>query len=158
MQYRTDIESYSECLESGGIFTTELELESFMIDLMFPLMAVWQCSAPLVRRWISTYRLKLNGKPMTGKHKHYVFLSLPVTMTWHRLLYRPQLLVDGNMKLVHLIMKRPEADVSLSDGELFAVRRAPYMKHLAVAPERQPVSLSKTFVNYQADRIQEIEM
>jgi hypothetical protein len=93
----------SECLESGGIFTTELELESFMIDLMFPLMAVWQCSAPLVRRWISTYHLKLNGKLMTGKHKHYIFLSLPVTMTWRRLLYRPQLVVDGNMKLVHLI-------------------------------------------------------
>jgi hypothetical protein len=33
MRYRTDIESYSECLESGGIFTTALELELFMIDL-----------------------------------------------------------------------------------------------------------------------------
>jgi hypothetical protein len=129
-----------------------------MINLMFPLMTVWQCSAPLVHRWISTYHLKLNGKLMTGKHKHYIFLSLPVTMTWHRLLYWPQLVVDGNMKLVHLIMKQPKADVSLSDGELFVVRRAPYMKHLAVAPERQPVSSPKTFVNYQADRIQEIEM
>jgi hypothetical protein len=56
------------------------------------------------------------------------------------LLYRPQLVVDGNMKLVHLIMKRPEDDVSLSDGELFMVKRAPYAVHLANAPERQPVS------------------
>jgi hypothetical protein len=75
-------------------------------------------------------------------------------MTRNRLLYRPQLVVDGNMKLVRLGMKRPEADVALSDGELFAVRRAPYMKHLAVAPERQPVSSPKTLVRQRADRIQ----
>jgi hypothetical protein len=68
-------------------------------------------------------------------------------ITFHRLLYRPQLVVDGNMKLVRLKMKRPEADVSLSDGELFGVRRAPYMEHLATAPERQPVSSYKTRVN-----------
>ena len=35
-----------------------------------------------------------------------------------RLLYRPQLVVDGNMKLVHLKMKRPKEDISLSDREL----------------------------------------
>jgi len=83
---------------------------------------------------------------MTGKYKHYVCPSLIVTMTRNRLLYRPQLVVDGNMKLVCLKMKRPEADVALSDGELFGVRRAPYMEHLAVALERQPVSLHKTIV------------
>jgi hypothetical protein len=44
------------------------------------------------------------------------------------------------MKLVRLILKRPEDDVSLSDGELFMVRQAPYVAHLANAPERQPVS------------------
>jgi hypothetical protein len=68
-------------------------------------------------------------------------------ITFHRLLYRPQLVVDGNMKLVRLKMKRPEDDVSLSDGELFGVRRGPYMEHLAVAPERQPVSSYMTRVN-----------
>ncbi len=53
-------------------------------------------------------------------------------------------MVDGNMKLVHLIMKRPEEDVSLSDGELFMVKRGPYTMHLANAPERQPVSSNYT--------------
>ena len=47
-----------------------------------------------------------------------------------RLLYRPQLVIDGNMKLVHLKMKRPEEDISLSDGELFMVKRGPYAEHL----------------------------
>ena len=44
------------------------------------------------------------------------------------------------MKLVHQIQKRPEDDVSLSDGELFMVKRAPYAKHLVNAPQKQPVS------------------
>jgi len=56
-----------------------------------------------------------------------------------RLLYRPQIVVDGNMKLVHFQMKCPEADVSLSDGKAFMVERGPYEEHLANAPERQPV-------------------
>jgi hypothetical protein len=75
-----------------------------------------------------------------------------------RLLYRPQLVVDGNMKLVHLKMRRPEDDVSLSDGELFMVKRAPYAEHLATAPERQPVSCHRMIVNSRTDRCQEIEM
>ena len=57
------------------------------------------------------------------------------------------LTADGNMKLVHLKMKRPEDDVSLSDGELFMVRRAPYAEHLAHAPPRQPVSSHRNTVN-----------
>lgn len=44
------------------------------------------------------------------------------------------------MKLVHLRMKRPEDDVSLSDGELFMATREPYHAHIAQAPERQMVS------------------
>jgi len=44
------------------------------------------------------------------------------------------------MKLVHLRMKHPENDVSLSDGELFNVTRGPYNIHIAQAPERQSVS------------------
>jgi len=44
------------------------------------------------------------------------------------------------MKLVHLRMKHPENDVSLSDGGLFNVRRGPYAEHLAQAPEWQTVS------------------
>ena len=66
-----------------------------------------------------------------------------MTLICHRLLYRPQLTADGNMKLVHLIMKRPEDDVSLSDGELFMVRRPPYAEHLVTAPQKQPVSFQQ---------------
>jgi len=51
------------------------------------------------------------------------------------------MVVDGNMKLVHLRNKRPDDDVSLSDGKLFNVKRAPYAKHLATAPDTQPVCL-----------------
>ncbi|KIM77212.1 hypothetical protein PILCRDRAFT_38830, partial [Piloderma croceum F 1598] len=40
------------------------------------------------------------------------------------------LVVDGNMKLVHLKMRCPEDDVSLSDDELFMIKRAPYVEHL----------------------------
>ena len=69
------------------------------------------------------------------------------TITRHRLLFRLQLTADGNMKLVRLKMKRPEGDVSLSDGELFMVRRAPYGEHLAHAPPRQPVSSYRNIVN-----------
>ena len=77
---------------------------------------------------------------MTGTQEPQPFMPLLLTHICNRLLYRPQLVVDGNMKLVHLIMKRPEDDVSLSDGELFMVKRAPYTMHLENAPERQPVS------------------
>lgn len=50
------------------------------------------------------------------------------------------MVADGNMKLVHLRMKHPEDDVSLSDGELFNVTRGRYNTHIAQAPERQSVS------------------
>jgi len=62
---------------------------------------------------------------MTSKQKP-IFFSYSTPQAPYRLLYRPQLVADGNMKLTHLIMKRPEDDVSLSDGDLFMVRRARY--------------------------------
>ena len=49
--------------------------------------------------------------------------------------------MDGNMKLAHLNMKRPEDDVSLSDGELFMVKRKPYVEHLADGQQSQPICL-----------------
>ena len=54
-------------------------------------------------------------------------------------MYRPQIVVNGNMKLVHLRNRRPDDDVSLSDGELFMVKREPYAQHLALASDTQPV-------------------
>ena len=68
------------------------------------------------------------------------------TQTCNRLLYLPQLVVDGNMKLVCLFMKRPELDVSLSNGELCMVKRDPYADHLAKAPQSQPVGSPQTIV------------
>ena len=158
MQCRTAIESYSGSPESGVIFTITLELELFIIGQIIWLMVVSHCSALLVHRRISTYPLRPNGKLTTGKQEIYFLLSQSTTMRHHRLLHQPQLVVDGNMKLVHLIMKQPEDDVSLSDGELFMVRRAPYMEHLAHAPQRQPVSAHKSMVNLWAHKCQEIEM
>ena len=78
---------------------------------------------------------------MTGKEDNYMLLPLTIDQR-NRLLYRPQMVVDGNMKLVHQIQKRPDDDVSLSDGDLFTVRRARYAEHLVHAPQRQPVSFS----------------
>ena len=106
-----------------------------MIGQRSPLMAVWQCSAPPVCRWVSTYPLRLNEKWTTGKEEPFLILPPIMALKPYRLLYRPQFTVDGNMKLVHLIMKCPKDDVSLSDGEPFLVRRPPYVDHLAHAPE-----------------------
>ena len=50
------------------------------------------------------------------------------------------------MKLVHLIMKCPELDISLSNGELFMVGHESYREHLQNAPDRQEVS--KNVVKY----------
>ena len=43
------------------------------------------------------------------------------------------------MKLVHLHMRRPDADVSLFDGSQFNVAGGPYQEHIVNAPERQEV-------------------
>jgi len=63
-----------------------------------------------------------------------------MNMLCYRLLYQPQLVVDGNMKLVHQIQKRPEDNVSLSNGEMFTVKRAPYVEHVTHVPQKQPMS------------------
>lgn len=75
-------------------------------------------------------------------HREFLLYSLMLTDSSQRLLYRPQIVVDGNMKLVHLRMKHLENDVSLSDGEQFMITRGPYAHHLSTAPERQTVSIS----------------
>lgn len=48
-------------------------------------------------------------------------------------------------------MKRAEDDVSLSDGDMFMVRRRPYTQHLASAPDRQPVCSSHTSTHHDID-------
>jgi len=61
------------------------------------------------------------------------------------------------MKLVHLIMKRPEDDVSLSDGELFMVKHPPYAEHLAHTPQKQPVSSHKSIVHLSSDNLTNVK-
>jgi len=119
---------------------------------------VWPCFAPLVHRWISTYPLSQNGNRRISKSTSYLLLQPNRNRAYTRLLYRPQLAVDGNMQLVHLKMKRPEDDVSLSDGELFIVKRAPYAEHLSSAPQRQPVSSITYNTDLITERCQEIKM
>jgi hypothetical protein len=114
-------------------------------------MAVWHYFAPRAHKSISTYPLRPNGNLTIGEQGTKVIPPLIPTGICHRLLHWPQLVVDGNMKLVHLIMRCPEADVSLSDGELFAVKREPYAEHVANAPQRQHVGAHETIVNSKAD-------
>ena len=49
--------------------------------------------------------------------------------------------MNGNMKLVHLNMKCPEDDVSLSNGVLFMVKHKSYVEHLAHGQQSQPICL-----------------
>ena len=82
---------------------------------------------------------------MIGADYYYYGTALMASFLCIRLLYRPQLVVDGNMKLVHLWMKRPDEDVSLSDGELFTVSHTPYAEHLVSGIDSQPICTNFTF-------------
>ena len=68
-------------------------------------------------------------------YRIYIFVTLIHANYFCRLFYWPQLVIDGNMKLVCLFTKRPKADVSLSDGELFMVKWVPYANHIANGPD-----------------------
>jgi hypothetical protein len=52
-----------------------------------------------------------------------------------RLLYRPSYVTDGNFKLEHLAMRRPEDDVFLRDGQGHIVGRERYRTHLSCTVE-----------------------
>jgi hypothetical protein len=67
---------------------------------MLLLMVVLHYSALHAHRWISTYLWKRNGNWMTGKEDNYILLPLTIDQR-NRLLYRLQMVVNGNMKLVH---------------------------------------------------------
>lgn len=47
--------------------------------------------------------------------------------------------VDGNFTAQHMKMKRPEDDVSLSDGLAYMVEDGPYQLHVASAAENTEV-------------------
>lgn len=52
-----------------------------------------------------------------------------------------QLVIDGNKKTDHMLMKFPEDDVWLSDGEGYFVAREPYAEHLRTAVRIKEVIL-----------------
>ena len=136
--YRTAIGNYFESPVSGGICTIRSKWALFMINQMFPLMVGWQYFVQHAHTLVSISLLRVNGNQRIS----FVLCDhlLQILMD-DRLLYWPQPVVYGNMKLVHLFMKWPEANVSLSDGELFMVKCKPYADHVTRAPQHQPVGL-----------------
>ena len=58
----------------------------------------------------------------------------------HRWKYMQTVIMDGNFKSEHLMMRNPEDDVCLSDGEGFMVRSGPYKEYLGVVTEVREVS------------------
>lgn len=128
--------------DSGEISTIECMQEMCTIAWIIWKKVVWHYFALPAHRSVSTLHRKQNGKLRIGTITNsnspwshsYIYL---------RLLYWPQMVVDGNMKLVHLWMKHLEDNVLLSDGELFMATRGPYHTHIAQAPERQMVSCQK---------------
>ena len=101
-------------------------------------MVGWHYSVQHAHKSVSIYLLKQNGNQRTS-NLFLLHVSGLLILIGDRLHYRPQLVVDGNMKLVHLFMKQPEADAVLSDGELFMVKSEPYVDHIATAPQYQHV-------------------
>src|SRR6267154_5852966 len=100
----------------------------------------------------------MNGKSKTGKPTSDLICCNSATLNNYRLLYWPQLVANGNMKLVHLKMKRPEDDISLSDGEQYIVQRTRYGEHLVTGPQRQPVRLYTSMDNLSANIFEEIKV
>ena len=48
--------------------------------------------------------------------------------------------MDGNFTAQHMNMKKPENDVSLSDGLGYMVENLPYQTHITTASETKEVS------------------
>ena len=73
-----------------------------MINQMFPLMVGWQYFVQHAHKLVSISLLRVNGNQRIS----FVLCDhlLRILMD-DRLLYWPQPVVDGNMKLVHLFMK-----------------------------------------------------
>ena len=86
----------------------------------------------------------MNGNLRIGTYQIYISVTLIHANYFCRLFYQPQLVIDGNMKLVQLFTKQPKADVSLSNGELFMVKWVPY--HIANVPEQQPVRYHEAII------------
>ncbi|KIM61421.1 hypothetical protein SCLCIDRAFT_77318, partial [Scleroderma citrinum Foug A] len=60
--------------------------------------------------------------------------------------------VDGNFTAQHMNMKKPEGNVSLSDGLGYMVKNEPYRNHIASAPEHREVSALDITENFPTNR------
>ena len=49
--------------------------------------------------------------------------------------------MDGNFTAQHMKMRKPEEDVSLSDGLAYMVANEPYQKHIAQAANNEEVCI-----------------
>ena len=72
----------------------------------------------------------------------HAVVDLSLIQTVSRILYRPSFVTDGNFKLQHLAMRRPDDDVFLRDGQGHMVGREPYRTHIETTTEQYQVSLS----------------
>jgi hypothetical protein len=76
-----------------------------------------------------------------------------------RWLYRRTIAVDGNMSAQHMKMRRPELDVSLTDGNGYVVEDSPYREHLGEAVEiKQVCYLIYQWLVDAIDSVKEIHM
>jgi hypothetical protein len=66
-------------------------------------------------------------------------VKLNYIITASRLMYRPSWVADGNFKLQHLAMRRPDDDVFLRDGQGHMVGREPYGTHIENTTEHYQV-------------------
>lgn len=53
--------------------------------------------------------------------------------------------MDGNFTAQHMKMRKPEDDVSLSDGLAYMVANEPYQKHIAQAANNEEVHIIGPF-------------
>src|ERR1700676_302644 len=101
-------------------------------------LETWPYSVQRALSLVSMYSQGTSGWRMRSKSMLWLFSI--ITQTLSRLLYRPSYVTDGNFKLEHLAMRRPDDDVFSRDGQGHIVGREPYRTHLKNTVERLQVS------------------
>ena len=56
-------------------------------------------------------------------------------------------MVDGNFTAQHMKMRKPEDDISLSDGLAYMVANEPYQKHVSQAANNEEVCIIRSWQN-----------
>src|SRR5882762_11708756 len=87
-------------------------------------LETWPYSVQRALSLVSMFPQGTSGWRMRSKSMLWLFSI--ITQTLSRLLYRPSYVTDGNFKLEHLAMRRPDDDVFLQDGQGHIVGREPY--------------------------------